>query len=161
MKDQIMHNLDTITARSAWARGVKMYAAEMIADKAIDDLATLIAAASRLTPNESATKIKNSLLDGAGDWTEYSYGGCALIYNADIAARLCNPSELKRTKHGKRNPNGRETWLDVQARALHQAAALVTNAIQEMAQKTLAADIIAAQAKRALIADAIPTAKSA
>lgn len=30
-------------------------------------------------------------------------------------------AELKRTDRGMNNPNSRETWLDVQARALYQA----------------------------------------
>lgn len=37
------------------------------------------------------------------------------------SARVCTPSELKRTDGVMNNPNSRETWLDVQARALHQA----------------------------------------
>ena len=36
-------------------------------------------------------------------------------------ARVCTPSELKRTDGGMNNPNSRETWLDVQSRALYQA----------------------------------------
>lgn len=44
-----------------------------------------------------------------------------LCYDADIAARVCTPSELKRKHGGAYEPNSRETWLDVQARALYQA----------------------------------------
>ena len=54
----------------------------------------------------------------ADDWSAYSWGGCSLIYNGDIAARLCCPSELARTRNGDRRPNSREEWLDTQARAL-------------------------------------------
>jgi hypothetical protein len=61
------------------------------------------------------------MLNGAQDWDEYSYGGCSLIYNGDIAKRLCTPSELKRKRYGELNPNSRENWLDVQARALFRA----------------------------------------
>ena len=49
------------------------------------------------------------------------YGACSLIYDEDIAKRLCTPSELKRTNNGDRNPSSRETWLDMQARALSVA----------------------------------------
>lgn len=57
---------------------------------------------------------------GAGLGT-YNWGGSSLIYDADIAGRLCCPSELKKTRNGERRPNSREEWLDVQARALYQA----------------------------------------
>ena len=63
-----------------------------------------------------------ALLNGAKDWSQYSWGGCSLIYDPDIASRLCCPSELKKTRNGERRPNSREEWLDVQARALYQAA---------------------------------------
>lgn len=51
-----------------------------------------------------------------------------LIYDGDIAERLCTPSEYKRKRGGDFQPNSRETWLDVQARALYQAARWIINA---------------------------------
>lgn len=95
--------------RSAWSRGVKAYAVELI---------------ESLEGDYSPA----ALLNGATDWRAYSYGGCSLIYDADIAERLCSPSELKRCKGGDNQPNSRESWLDVQTRALRQAARLVHNA---------------------------------
>jgi len=103
-------------ARSAWRRGVKAYALEMI-DGAEGELATV-------------ADLKKELLNGARTWKEYSYGGCALIYDGDIAERLCAPSEYRRTREGQRAPNSRETWLDVQARALGQAATLIASALK-------------------------------
>ena len=69
-----------------------------------------------------------AMLNGARDWNEYSCGGCSAIYDEHIARRLCTPSELRRTYYGNRRPNNRETWLDVQARALFQAAANIRRA---------------------------------
>ena len=69
--------------------------------------------------------LEKALLYGAGDWRQYSEGGCALVYDADIAARLCSPSELKRVRGGERQPNSRETWLECQSRALWQAHRLI------------------------------------
>lgn len=66
-----------------------------------------------------------NLLNGAANWEKYSYGGCGLCYDIDLAKHYCTPSELKKTKNGMRNPNSEETWLDVQARALHQAERLI------------------------------------
>ena len=104
-------------ARSAWGRGVKAYAIGMV-ESAEGELATV-------------TDPKKELLNGAANWREYSYGGCALIYDADIAERLCAPGEYRKTRQGERAPNSRETWLDVQARALGQAATLIATVAKE------------------------------
>ena len=107
MKNQSLYNkIESIKRRSAWERGVKEYALEMIESAEVP-----------LTKENA----KAVLLNGADSWAHYSEGGCALIYDADIAERLCSPSELKRVRGGDRQPNSRETWLDVQARALFQA----------------------------------------
>tara|TARA_R110000868_G_C10753108_1_gene753339 strand:- start:638 stop:982 length:345 start_codon:yes stop_codon:yes gene_type:complete len=98
-------------ARSAWSRGVRTYALEML--DGIEDGFT-----------------QASLLNGARTWKEYSEGGCALIYTADIAERLCSPSEYRKTREGQRAPNSQETWLDVQERALGQAATLIASALK-------------------------------
>ncbi len=71
----------------------------------------------------------SELLNGARDWKEYSYGGCALCYDEDIAKHYCTPSELKRVKNGERQPNSRQSWLDVQARALRNAKNLIERAV--------------------------------
>ena len=106
----------TPAGRSAWSRAVHAYAVELVESLAeSDDLS-----------NE--TMLRKALLNGAGDWQQYSEGGCALVYDADIAERLCSPSELKRVRGGERQPNARENWLECQARALSQASALVRRA---------------------------------
>ena len=96
--------------RSAWARGVQAAAVEIV--EALDYLDELPASCKDLT---------GALLNGARDWDAYSWGGCGLIYDEEIAERYCTPSELRRTRNGERRPNSREEWLDVQARALCQA----------------------------------------
>ena len=105
---------------SAWSRGVSAYAWELF-----DDLRE-----NGEFP-ESIALLDKALLNGASDWAEYSWGGCSLIYNGDIAERLCCPSELKKTNNGARRPNSREEWLDTQARALYQAAARIRAAWRE------------------------------
>ena len=109
--------LATIPAgRSAWSKGVHAYAVELVESLAdSDDLS-----------NE--TLLEKAMLNGAGDWQQYSEGGCSLVYDADIAERVCSPSELKRVRGGKRNPNSRENWIECQTRALTQAANLVLGA---------------------------------
>lgn len=109
--------LATIPAgRSAWSRGVHLYATELV--ESLDSDADL----------SSEPMLRKALLNGADNWKQYSEGGCALIYDADIAERLCSPSELKRCRHGERNPNARDSWIECQARALWQAEALVRKA---------------------------------
>lgn len=110
----LVAKIESKNARSAWDRAVKAYALEL-----------LEGVESELT-RENASAV---LLNGARDWREYSYGGCSLIYDADIAERVCSPSELKRTRGGERAPNGRETWLDVQARALFQAFRMIARCL--------------------------------
>ena len=106
--------------RSAWSRGVKAYAVELV--EGLNDDADL----------SNEVMLQKELLNGADSWRQYSEGGCALIYDADIAERLCSPSELKRCKGGERRPNGRESWLELQARALWQAHRLVSRAWREL-----------------------------
>lgn len=112
--------------RSAWDKGVTVYALELL-----DDLAVF--AEDGYLPTDAAELLKpralrEKMLNGASNWKEYSLGGSALIYDGDIAERLCCPSELKRTRNGERRPNSQEQWLDVQARALCQAGERVFRA---------------------------------
>lgn len=104
--------------RSAWNKGVTLYAFELVQE--------LQQRAEYEGRNpEPGAECKLWMLNGADDWNGYSWGGCSLIYNGDIAERLCCPSEFKKTRNGERRPNSREEWLDTQARALRQAASRV------------------------------------
>ena len=108
--------IEATNPRSAWNKGVKAYALEILADMPRNvEYGTMVA-------------MQCDALNGARDWRQYSEGGCSLVYNEDIAIRLCTPSELKKTSNGMRNPNTRETWIDVQTRALYQAFRLIRNA---------------------------------
>ena len=111
--------------RSAWNRGVTAYAVELLEGLKegveggwidLDDL-------------RSRNLAEKAMLNGASDWSQYSWGGCSLCYNGQIAERLCTKSELNVTRNGQRRPNAREEWLDVQTRALHQAAKIVSKAL--------------------------------
>lgn len=112
--EEIKKNLETRKDRSAWDKGVTVYALEML-----DDVAENIDYDGK--EPETRAELKEKALNGATDWSQYSWGGSSLIYDYDIAERLCSPSELKKTRGGERRPNSREEWLDTQARALYQA----------------------------------------
>lgn len=123
--DTIRNAITTRRARSAREKGVNLYALELLDDLTDGEGLRGLPAADTVG---ACYALQSRMLGGAADWDEYSFGGCALIYNGDIAARLCSPSEFRRTRGGQRNPNRRESWLDVQARALYQAAALIWHA---------------------------------
>lgn len=121
---QLRVYIETLPTRSAWARGVVYYVGyllENFAEYAIFELEN-----GRPVPVLS----ESILLNGAADWSAYSYGGCALVYDEEIADTLCSPSELRRTRGGKHQPNARETWCDVQARALCQAWHRIRHALK-------------------------------
>lgn len=110
----ILDELNARKCRGAWDKAVNAYAVELV--ESLDNWDK---------QPENVAELREMLLNGADDWKAYSWGGSSLIYNQGIAERLCSPSELKRVtnKNGLREfPNRREHWLDVQARALYQAA---------------------------------------
>lgn len=98
--------------RSAWRRGVKQYAMDLIEN--LPDF-------QDLTPENC----RGILLNGAVSWKEWAYGGCGLVYDTDIAERLCTPSELRKKRGGELEPSSHESWLDVEARAVGQAASAI------------------------------------
>lgn len=112
-RDELLKALDELPrGRSAWSRAVHQYACEMVAD---------------LDPDTVLTRdtVRRVVLNGASDARQYSEGGCTLIYDSDIAARVCTPSEFRRKKGGSLPPSRHETWLDVQTRAINQALEVI------------------------------------
>ena len=114
MKPEHETILAAMPTRSAWARGVKAYAADLL--DALDE--------NDLAPTEE------NMLNGARDWNQWAWVGCGLAYHVYIAERLCSPSELKCKQGGDLPPNGREEWLDVEARAVWQAAGFILRAVR-------------------------------
>ena len=104
--------LDTLhvhpRSRSKWFHGVLLYADELL---------------DNVWNSDEITEAR--LLNGARDWKAYSEGGCSLVTDEAVCRRLCAPWEVRKTKGGTLPPNNRETWMEVQARALYQAARLV------------------------------------
>ncbi len=104
--------------RSAWDKGVKMYALELL-----ENYSEMLDYAKE-TGDYAPRFLESVLLNGANDWLAYSEGGLSLVYDKDIAERLCSPSELKRKTSrngGVLKPSQDETWLQAQGRALAQA----------------------------------------
>ena len=115
---RIREEIENTRFRSAWDNGVKLYALDML------DYA-------KETGGYTPRFIETTLLLGAENWMAYSEGGCSLVCSADIAKRLCSPSEMKRktSRSGMIMPPTRiETWIQVQGRALNQAWRLLRGA---------------------------------
>lgn len=62
--------------------------------------------------------LRKLLLDGAENWTEYSEGGCSLIYNEDIIERI---------------GRGHSPLLERQAKYLYRACEMIINFNKEAA----------------------------
>ena len=120
-KNELLKAIDNSKARSAWDKGVKLYAYELVEALEVEEI-----------PQDKA-ELKSLLLNGVADWKQYSWGGCSLIYDGDIAERLCCPSELKKSCDGERKPNMNEEWLDVQTRALVQAYSSICELLRKAA----------------------------
>lgn len=110
-----------INVRSTWNKGIKSWALDLLED--VED--------AGFTVFSSFKEFKETALNGAENWAQYCYGGCALIYDADIMKTFCTPSEIKRytRKDGSlKDPNKNEIWMDIQARAAFQASIMINMA---------------------------------
>ena len=130
IKQRVLAVIDGGKYRSAWERGVAAYAHEIVSEMESTSIDRGVMS--------GRSSLEALLLNGARDWHEFSECGCSLIYDRDIAERLCCPSELKRRRYGDWRPNSRETWIDVQTRALAQAARLARKAFTTVADQGVA-----------------------
>lgn len=113
--------VESSSCKSHWERAVRDYALEMISQCDKKDITSY-----KQIPNHCDAK----------NMTDYalakalSEGGCFEIYEADIAKRLCTPSQLKKVVHkdGTVRDLPCETWIDVQTRAIYQAILLLSAA---------------------------------
>ena len=103
---------------SAYSRGVLEYAEELL-----DSLFECAEYDGEEPCNEKL--LRKAMLNGAENWHQYSWGGCSLIYDADIAERLCTPSQLRKTRNAEWKLRSDLEWLDFQAQALARASIIV------------------------------------
>lgn len=116
---------------SAWSRGVLQYAKDLLAEISDYNGNGEFNAENIYKNGYIGAMLMNTLPFEA--WKGYSWGGCSLVFNKDIAERLCTPSELKKTDYGMKRLNSREDWYDVQGKALFQAAELIKKAVRDAA----------------------------
>lgn len=117
--NKIIKKLETLKCRSAWARAVRDDAIDLLTQTELNEIDL-----------SNTHLLEKALLGGAENWHQYSWGGCGLVYDCDIAKHYCTKSELKVTQNGLKRPNSKEQWLDTQARALYQACELIKNTIK-------------------------------
>ena len=98
--------------RSAWDRGVAQYVE--------DFLLRLEDYQENERPIECLEQLLPVLLNGAKDWKHYSESGCSLVYDEDIAERLCTPAQLRDFRAGVSRLLNLD-WIESQSRALYQA----------------------------------------
>ena len=119
-----LENMKKRFARSAWDKGVYDYAFDIL-EPLGDELENVKA---------------DTLMNGVNTWTDYSYGGCALISDDDIAKRMCAPSEYKKYLNAGLNSklSDSDYWLgNVQTRALFQAMAKIRRAYTRVRNTTI------------------------
>lgn len=112
--------------RSAWARGVQFYAGMLL--ERFEEWREWNEANGEDVPELDEI----TALNGASNWSAWSYGGCGLVYDSAICAALCTESEQQRTANGAKQPNPRENWLDVEARAARQAWGLIAREVARL-----------------------------
>ena len=86
--------------RSAWRRGVRQYAMDLIED--LPDFQDL-----------NPENCRGVLLNGAGSWKEWAYGWGCIVCDFGNASRLWTPSELRNQSGRDLEPCPRESWLHV------------------------------------------------
>lgn len=124
MKREIDRELSFRPRMAQYSKAVHMYALDLL---------------SKLEENlsydesgiDSMDDLKKKLLNGADNWSHYSWGGCSLVYDYDIAKRVCTPSEFKRKREGALSPRRGAEWLDIQAGCLKIAAYKITRRWKE------------------------------
>ena len=113
----------TMPTRSAWDKGLIVLAVKLI-DRATGGYA------ERYLPN-NRTSLKEIFLP-------FIYRGKVATWSSmaesdqEICCLLCSPSEQKRKKYGKLQPNKAETWNEVLARAYNQAFGYILKALKTL-----------------------------
>ncbi len=126
----IRADLDNYSKTSTWRRGIAAAARDLC-----DDLEE--AARFRGCPGEvpaaNADELRALLLNGAGDWQQFSAGGCALVANEDIAERYFPPS--RRDREFRRCDANPVHLLNIQAYALANASARIVACWRSLARR--------------------------
>lgn len=122
----VANEVNNRKTRSAWSKGVQSYAFHILAQ--FEDWRRFNESEGLECPELDEV----TALNGASNWSVWSYGGCGLVYDSAIAERLCTPSELRKLDGGARVPTGAATWCDIEARAARQAWRMIAEAVRKL-----------------------------
>lgn len=123
----VANEVEKAKTRSAWSKGVKAYALEML--ERFEESRQWCEANGESVPELDEV----TALNGASDWNAWAYGGCGLVYDSVIAERLCTPSELRKLQYktgAMKQPAPCTNWLDIEARAARQAWRMIAEAVR-------------------------------
>lgn len=101
---------DTERKRGQWNKATAYYA-DLLLDSYIE-ICKWYADRNEVIPALSL----DIVLSGTSGWRQYSYGGCALVYDGDIAKVVFTPAQFAKWEQGRKVTA--EPLLDIQARAL-------------------------------------------
>lgn len=128
-KDLLNYN-NIIKTLKEWKKHTSTKLDKAVLDDAIELLDNLKETSYQIN---SLKDVRKALLNGARDWDQYSYGGCALIYDGDIAEHYLSEDKQQDFKF-KRGPE-KGCWngiklLDFQATCLREASRACLKAIE-------------------------------
>ena len=132
----VTNEMNNAKTRSAWSKGVKAYALELVAS--FEEWSKY----NEENGEELPTIDERTALNGASDWDAWAFGGCGLCYDAYIAERLCTPSELRKTRGGLYPPTCANSWLLVEGRAAWQAWRMIAEAVRVVEYKQVKAEAV-------------------
>lgn len=110
LSDMRTYISDTERKRGQWNKATACYA-DLLLDSYIE-ICKWYADQNEAIPALSL----DIVLNGASGWHQYSYYGCALVYDSDIAKVVFTPAQFAKWKQGRKVTA--EPLLDIQARAL-------------------------------------------
>lgn len=110
----LINLIEKIKTNSAWSNGIKNYMFELVEN--IENHKNYI---NKNLKDLSINELKEICLNGATNWSQYSWGGCSLVYNYDILENLFPKSIVKKYKNSD-SIKGTHL-LEYQAMALHRA----------------------------------------
>lgn len=110
LSDMRCYISETGRKRGQWNKAISYYANFLL--DSYKDICAWCAENANPIPDLSL----ETVLNGALGWMDYSYGGCALVYDGDIAKVVFTEAQFTKWQQG-RNVTA-EPLLDIQARAL-------------------------------------------
>lgn len=115
----VVNEVCNTKTRSAWSKGVKAYALDILAN--FEEWQKFNEANGESVPELDEV----TALNGADNWRHWAEGASGLAESYAILCRLCPPSEVKKGVRGI-------DWIEVEARAARQAWRMIADAVRKL-----------------------------